>query len=102
VEIAATFQEDHLVRKQVVPEEYPTVTIETPLAGGCYFLVTKDRDIYIKAVQQRRIAFSWKEMLTLLDAEPSRAELTWALATKKQTPWARIDNIKTRAITTKS
>jgi len=80
----------------------PTVMVETPFAGGCRFLVTEDREIYVKAVQQKQIAFSWKEMLAILDQQPSRAQLTWALSVKKNISWARIDDIQTKAITTKS
>lgn len=82
-----------------MPDTHPTVTIETRLAGGCQFLITADRDTYVQAVQARQLAFSWKELLALLGADPNEDDLNWALETKKQYPGVRIDDVRARKVT---
>lgn len=77
----------------------PTITVVTPLAGGKTFLVTEDRDIYMQAVERKGIAFTWREMNRLLDAEPTRTELFWTLKIKEEHPGVRIDDIKLKMVT---
>ncbi len=80
-------------------KEHPTTWFETPFAGGKLFLVTEERDAYMKAVAEGKLAFSWREMLRLLDADPSRSDLFWALKLKESHPGARIDDILARSVT---
>ena len=81
-------------------ELHPTIAIESAFMGGCKFLVTKVRTEYVKAVKQGQIAFSWPEILKIVEADPTAADIEWCLRIKKMQPGTRIDDIRTRKVTT--
>jgi hypothetical protein len=79
--------------------ENPTVVVQTPLNGGCKFLVTADKKTYMSYVRRGIPSFSWVEMLSLLDSNPTGSELEWALQVKTNCPGVQINNIKTKQVT---
>lgn len=77
----------------------PTTGFEINYPMKMKILVTGDREAYVRGVKKRLVVFSWNEMNRLLDAEPSEADLRWALTLKKHIPGTRIDDIVNRKAT---
>jgi hypothetical protein len=76
-----------------------THCIWTPYAGGQHFVVTNDMETHDRLTKERKIVFTWPEMLAILDAKPNETDLTWALKIKKSRSGVRISSIKKRKIT---
>lgn len=76
-----------------------SIGVVSSLMNGQGFLVTKDKKTYMSFVRRGIPSFSWTEMLSLLDANPTTHDLEWALQVKKNCPGVRIDDIKKKKLT---
>jgi hypothetical protein len=79
------------------PEEFPSVGVDSPRG---LFYITADAAVYRQWVREGRVVFGWTEMDRMLDAEPSKEDLDWAIEIKRKIPGVRIDNVKERVYTT--
>lgn len=75
-------------------EEY--LCIETPLCGGSQLILTESEEVYQIWARKGWRVFLLSEILAMLDAGASKADLEWALIVKRLRPGTRILDVSQR------